>query len=150
MKYLLTLPLLVTLMLPSCAIVQSARDRLERMPQEQYVELLTKVENAGAIGGKKLAEILDDKRLLALQITRSLKTAVITDRLEIVDVLRGIVDNYGSNLGLEETHLDYVRDGAKLIDAAVGQVRLGIDGKLSEREKGLVIALLDGLERGLS
>ncbi len=150
MKYLLALPLLAALMLPSCATIQSARDKLEEMPDGKYQQLVIKIENAGVKGGKKLAEILGDKSQLALEVTRSLKTVITEDRLEVVDVIKGIVDNYGDKLGLEDKYLDYIRDGAKAIDAAVGQIRLGIDGKLTEREKGLVVALLDGLERGLS
>jgi hypothetical protein len=150
MKYLLALPLLAVFILPNCALVRSARDKLEQMPQESYVQLLATVEEAAALGGKKLAEVLGENRLLALKVTQGLKTAVITDRLKVADVLKDIVDSYSRELNLEAQHLDFIRDGMKAIDAAVGQVRLGIDGKLSEREKGLVVALLDGLERGLS
>lgn len=149
MRKLLALPLLVALTLPSCATVQSARDKLTTMPEVEYQELLVKVERAGNTGGEKLAELLEDRTNAALAVTRNLRTVVVEDRLDIVDVVKGIVDEFGGQLGLEEQHLDYIRDGAKAIDAAVGQIRLGIDGKLTEREKGLIVALLDGLERGL-
>lgn len=150
MKLLHTLPLLVVLTLPSCATVQSARDKLETMPEDKYASLVLKVEDIAAIGGDKLAEALGDRTPVALEITRQLQTAVRTDSLDVADVIQGVADRYGAQLGLSAEHLDYVRDGAKVIDAAVGQIRLGIDGKLTEREKGLILALLGGLERGLS
>ncbi len=149
MKSLYTLPLLVVLSLPSCTTVQSARDKLEVMPETSYQTLIVRVEATAALGGEKLAEALGDRSLVALDITRQLQTAVRTDSLDVADVIRGIADQYGTQLGLSTEHLDYVNDGARLIDAAVGQIRLGIDGALTEREKGLVLALLKGLERGL-
>ena len=149
MKPLYTLPLLVVLSLPSCTTLQSARDKLEVMPETSYQTLIVRVEATAALGGEKLAEALGDRSLVALDITRQLQTAVRTDSLDVADVIRGIADQYGTQLGLSTEHLDYVNDGARLIDAAVGQIRLGIDGALTEREKGLVLALLKGLERGL-
>ncbi len=150
MKPLYTLPLLVVLSLPSCTTVQSARDKLEVMPETSYQTLIVRVEATAALGGEKLAEALGDRSSIALDITRQLQTAVRTDSLDVADVIKGIADKYGTQLGLSTEHLDYVNDGARLIDAAVGQIRLGIDGALTEREKGLVLALLEGLERGLS
>ncbi len=150
MKLLHTLPLLVVLTLPSCSIVQSARDKLETMSQPDYQILVVRIEATSALGGKKLAEVLGDRSPIALDVTRRLQTAVKTDSLDVADVIKGIADSYSEQLGLSAEHLDYIRDGAKIIDATVGQVRLGIDGKLTEREKGLVLALLEGLERGLS
>lgn len=140
---------LATGMLFSCAAVESARDKLATMPEPDYQELRLKVEDAGRKGGVKLKELLGEKTEIALDVTTELLVAVDTDKLDVADVIKGVVNKYGDRLGLEDKHLDYVRDGAKVIDAAVGQIRLGIDGKLTEREKGLVIALLAGLHTGL-
>lgn len=149
MKLLHTLPLLVALMLPSCTIVQSARDKLETMSEESYQSLVVRVEAAATIGGEKLAEVLGDRTPIAIDITQRLVILVLTDNLSVADVIKGIADRYGTRLGLSAEHLDYVRDGAKIIDATIGQVRLSIDGKLIDREKVLILALLNGLERGL-
>lgn len=149
MNKLLALPVLITLALSSCAAIESARDKLETMPDADYLSLTAKVERGGIKGGVKLGELLGDRTELALSLTRTLMTSIKNDTLDVADIIRGVVDQYGTKLGLEEEHMDYIRDGAKLIDAAVGQIRLGIDGKLTEREKGLILALLNGIQIGL-
>jgi hypothetical protein len=120
------------------------------MPDHDYISLRLKIGDAGTAAGVKLAEILGDKKDLANSITERLISSVINDSLDVADIIRGVVDTYGSELGLEDKYLEYIRDGAKVIDAAVGQIRLDISGKLSGREKELILALLQGLKNGLS
>jgi hypothetical protein len=150
---LLSIPLLVTLALPSCTTVQSARDQLEDMSQTEYQELQSNVYMVSHAAGIKLRDALADKpellaaiRTLAVELER----VVQNDTLSVNDVIVYLVDRFADDLDLKPEYQEYIRDGAKVIDAAVGQIRLGIDGKLTEREKGLILALLGGLERGLS
>ena len=149
MKRLLALPVLTILALSSCSTVQSARDALDTMPDENYVRLVGKVENAGVKGGVMLADRLGDDTILAVALTNSIIDVIESDKVVVSDVVKGVIDQYGDKLNLSEEQLGYIRDGAKLIDAAVGQIRLGIDGKLTEREKGLILALLRGLKTGM-
>ena len=150
---LLALPLLVVLALPSCTAVETARDDLNTMPEAEYQELNQNVYMVSHAAGQKLSELLLDKpellgdiRMLAIQ----LQTAVAMDTINAADIINYLVDRFADDLELKPEYQEYIRDGAKVIDAAVGQIRLGIDGSLSEREKGLVLSLLGGLASGTS
>jgi division protein CdvB (Snf7/Vps24/ESCRT-III family) len=140
----------VALMLPSCSAVQNARDSLAEMSQEDYSELTSNVSDASAIAGERLKNLLDENQVeIALLVTQELFTAIEKDSLDAADLVKGVVDQYGLRLGLNEEQLGYIRDAAKIIDAAVGQISLGIDGELTLREKGLLLALLAGIHSGL-
>lgn len=151
-RFALPLLAVLSLSLPSCQTVQSARDKLEQMPEAKYQELVQKTNDAGRKGGEKLKELLADRPELlgdVRQLAVLLQDTVQNDRVEASDLIKWIVDRFGDDLGLEEKYQEYIRDGAKAIDAAVGQIRLGIDGALTEREKGLAVALLSGLADGV-
>ena len=126
MKLLHTLPLLVVLTLPSCATVQSARDQLDTMPEIEYQELKQRVWDISSLAGSKLAEALADKPELRANIREladELQTIIVNDALDVVDVVNYLVDRFALDLGLTTQHVEYIRDGAKVIDAAVGQIR---------------------------
>jgi hypothetical protein len=133
---------------PSCSTVQSARDKLNSMSETDFTSLTLKVQEAGAKAGQKLHAIANPTVLNVVQLTTvDLINALALDTLNVDDVVNGILDRFGSDLaqhGIEQKYLDYVREGAKVIDAAVGQIRLGIDGKLSPREKSLILDFLMG------
>jgi len=149
MKHL-AIPIIVMLGLSSCTIIQSARDKLAQMDTTSYQNLVVQVQKAGQYAGTKLQEVISsDARSAAQGMTDVLIAAIETDSLDVQDIVKTIVDRYSDRLGLEPRHQVYIRDGAKIIDVAVGQIRLGIDGKLSEREKTLILALLKGLKKGL-
>jgi len=123
------------------------------MPEAEYQELNQNVYMVSHAAGQKLSELLLDKpellgdiRMLAIQ----LQTAVAMDTINAADIINYLVDRFADDLELKPEYQEYIRDGAKVIDAAVGQIRLGIDGSLSEREKGLVLSLLGGLASGTS
>ena len=152
MKKLLVLPLVAALTLfSSCASVQSTRDKLAEMPETEFIALSNKVSLTARLGGNKLAQVLgEEKTAAAARLTNLLAQAVETDSLDVVDLVQHIVNEYGDKLELEQTQLDHIRDAAKIVDAAVGQIRLGIDGKLTAREKALLLTLLGGLHNGLT
>ncbi len=152
MKLLHTLPLLVAISLPSCASVQSARDTLDTMPEAEYQELNARVYNVTLRAGTELKTLLADKPELLRDIGEladKLGTIIVNDELIVTDVIAYLVDSFADDLGLEAQYQEYIRDGAKVIDAAVGQIRLGIDGTLTSREKDLVLSLLSGLATGV-
>ncbi len=154
MKKLLTLPLILAMALSSCAAVESGRDGLETMSPVTYVLLTGVVHEAGVKGGKKLAESLGDKTPKVLEITDTLIAIVESDDLaslplNTTDVLGSIVDLYINSVDLEPQQVNYIRAGAMLIDASVGQIKLDIDGKLTSREKDLILVLLIGLATGM-
>lgn len=152
MKLLLlnSIILAATLILPSCSTIDSAREDLAAMPEAEFLQLEQDVWDAGRRGGEALSRVLDEGQTrIAKRVASELRLAIGMDRLQVADLIQGIVDEFEGELGLKPEHEQYIRDGAKVIDAAVGQIRLGIDGALSEREKRLLIALLDGLEDGI-
>jgi len=153
MKLLQTLPLLVALALPSCASVETARDQLDTMSEVEYLELQQRVFDVSRAAGVELAELLEDKPELVSDIREladELGTIVANDALDVADVIGHLVDRFADDLDLKPEYQEYIRDGAKVIDAAVGQIRLGIDGTLTSREKDLILSLLSGLTTGMS
>lgn len=152
MKLLYTLPLLVALTLPSCATVETARDQLDTMSEAAYIELQQQVFDVARMGGAELADLLEDKPELLNDISEladELGTIIANDALDVVDVIDYLVDRFADDLDLKPEYQEYIRDGAKVIDAAVGQIRLGIDGTLTLREKDLLLSLLSGLTTGI-
>lgn len=138
------------LLLPSCSTVQTARDALAEMSEADYVILTQRVLNVSTEAGRQLYNVLgEDKADIALTITDELYIAIANDRIDVNDIIQGIVDKYAERLNLTPEVEGYIRDGAKVIDAAVGQIRLGIDGKLSIREKQLILNMLNGLAIGM-
>ncbi len=154
MRKLLALPLIAALAFAptSCSTIQSARDQLTEMTVAEYQELTENVYLAGYIGGLKLKEALADKPELRADIqelTATLRLALEEDQINVDNIINYLVDRFADDLELEAKHQEYIRDAARIIDAAVGQIRLGIDGALSEREQGLVLSLLQGLATGI-
>lgn len=138
------------LLLPGCSAIDSAREDLATMPEAEFLQLEQNVWDAGRRGGEALSQVLDEGQVrIAKRVASELRLAIGMDRLQVADLIQGIIDEFENELGLKPEYEQYIRDGAKVIDAAVGQIRLGIDGTLSEREKRLLIVLLDGLEDGI-
>jgi hypothetical protein len=83
------------------------------------------------------------------KLADELQTMIVNDALDVPDVVNYLVDRFADDLDLKPKYQEYIRDGAKVIDAAVGQIRLGIDGTLTPREKDLLLSLLGGLTTGM-
>ena len=154
---LLALPLLLgALMMPSCSTISNLQRDVNTMSEAQYEGLKTKVGSITAITSSRLAKDWDvAKRAKALGVitkAREIINSNLTEGIEgldVVGVIRALADLYGEKMGLDEQARRDVKDAALLIDALVGPIKLDIDGKLGEREKGLVLALLDGLQYGI-
>lgn len=151
---LLALPLLlVALALPSCSTIQTAREDLQTMEQPQYEDLTRKVATITEITSSRVSKDWDAaKKAKAASIIAQGRELLSGDlgTLGATDLIRELADRYGEKLGLDDQARRDIKDAALLVDAVVGPIKVGIDGKLNERELGLVLALLDGLERGLS
>ena len=153
MRQLLALPLLAALLMPSCSTLGNVQRDLNSMSEVQYQDLQHKVASITAITSSRLAKDWDaEKRAKALRLIAEGKVLITTDKLSelgATDLIRGLADRYGEQMGLDEQARRDVKDAALLLDALVGPIKLGVDGKLGVRELGLVLALLDGLEDGL-
>lgn len=145
--------LLAALMLPSCSVVGNIQRDLATMSQPEYEALKSKVASITAITSSRLAKDWDaEKRAKALKILDEGKALIIENKLAdlgATDLIRGLADRYGEKMGLDEQARRDIKDAALLLDALVGPIKLGIDGELGERELGLILALLEGLEYGL-
>lgn len=151
MKTYTYLALATIFTMSSCSLVNSSREKLAEMPEDEFQELAVKVEKAGRKGGKELVKLVEaDVVMLTIKLTDMLYDSFSNDQLAIDsnDVVRSIIDYYELNLSQKEMSL--IRDAGKAIDAAVGQIKLGLDGQLTAREKTLVLNLLDGFRKGLS
>ena len=151
---LFALPLLLgALMLPSCSTLGNVQRDLATMSQSEYEGLKSKVASVTAITSSRLAKDWDaEKRVKALAIIAEGRLLLSGDKLAdlgATDLIRALADRYGEKLGLDDQARRDVKDAALLVDALVGPIKLGVDGKLGERESGLILALLDGLEYGL-
>lgn len=151
---LFTLPLLLAmLMLPSCSMLTNAQRDINEMTVSQYAGLKTKVYALTAIASNRIAKDWSaEKRAKARNLiidTRTLVTQNLAD-LDVTSVIRTLANRYADKMGLDTQAKSDIQNAALLIDAIVGPIKIGIDGKLGERELGLVLALLDGLQNGLS
>ena len=153
MKPFLLPSLLVALMLPSCATIQTAREDLQTMEEPQYEELKHKVSVITEITSSRISKDWDAaKKAKATALIAQGRLLLGGDLSEFgaTDLLRELADRYGEKLGLNDQARRDIKDAALLVDAIVGPIKVGIDGKVNDRELGLVLALLEGLERGLS
>ncbi len=154
MKQLLALPLLLAaLMLPSCSTLGNVQRDLAAMSQSEYEGLQSKVASITAITSSRLAQDWDaEKRQKALNVIGEAMLLLAGDNLADLgasDLIRGLADRYGEKMELDEQARRDIKDAALLLDVLVGPIKLGIDGKLGERELGLLLSLLNGLAYGL-
>ena len=151
---LLALPLLlVTLMLPSCSTLTNLQRDLNTMTEAQYRGLKNKVMSITAITSNRLAKNWDTaKRDKARGVITQAARLIVANKfgsLDATNLIRSIADHYSKTMGLDEQARRDIKSAALLVDVVVGPIKLGVDGKLGEREQGLILALLEGLAYGL-
>jgi len=135
----------------SCSMLDSTRSKLENMSNAEFVSLNKKVYDASAAGGKLLARQLEkqDRIMLAKEVLAVIRETVVSDNLTHVDdLVRVLLDKFGGEIGSDKV-VEFLKDATNLLDVAVGDIKLGIDGKLSFREKSLLVTLLRGIYDGL-
>jgi hypothetical protein len=124
---------------------------LGNMKEGEFRELLVSVKNLAYTGGTTLrAELTSEEQGVAYNIAVILAQTIINDNLASTDdavnfiiwQLREQINNDGI------VHL--LSDAANLLDATVGQVKIGIDGLLSIRQKLLLVAMLEGFAKGVA
>lgn len=153
MKLLYILPLLAAFMLPSCSTSSSKIRNLDQMEASEYEDLKHQVSTITALASSRAARGWDaekrDKALGIIAEGRQLIADGGLGDLNATDLIRALADRYSEKLGLDEDAKRDIKDAALLIDIVAGPIKLGIDGSLDEREEGLILALLDGLELGI-
>ena len=154
MKPLLTLSLLAALLLPSCSVIQNVRADITTMSQSEYDAMSAKVFALTAIASHRISiEFDDDKRVQALKITKEARALLQdADKLKTLgatDLVRVMIDRYSDEMDLKNKERAMIKNATLLIDLVVGPIKVGIDGKVNERELGLLNSMLDGLVRGL-
>lgn len=152
-KVFVSFAMAVAMLSTSCQVVSGARDRINGMTQEEFGNLVDKTRSMAFKGGNALAknfadkpELLGDIDALALQLA----LAVEADQIRSLDIVSYIVERFAARLGWQEEQVEYIRAAAEVIDAAVGQIKLGVEGKLTEREKRVIVAFLEGIQSGIS
>ena len=155
-KIMLALPILACLSLPSCSTVKQARHDIRTMDQIDYDALRGKVFGITAIASHRIAMEWDaDKKDEARAVVikgRALiqgNKAEELAKLDATSLIRALAKKYGEQLGLDQKAMMDIQDAALLVDVVVGPIKLKIDGTLDERERGLILVLLQGLEVGL-
>lgn len=137
---------------PACGLVEGAREDLATMEEQEFRDLVQSVNEAGAKGGVELVKQLElsmEDRAAVAGLARALADTVINDDLGAVDdVVRLLLDRFGDEIGNAQA-VSILEDATNLIDAAIGQVSVGIDGLLTSREKELVFSLLVGVHNGV-
>lgn len=151
---LFTLPLLlVALMLPSCSTLTNLQRDLDTMTEAQYEGLKNNIMSITAITSSRLARNWDTtKRDKARGVITQVARLIVANEfgnLDATHLIRSLADHYGDKMGLDEQARRDIKSAALLVDIVAGPIKLGVDGKLGEREQGLILALLDGLAYGL-
>lgn len=152
MKYQLVLPLLGALLASSCSTIKSIRNDLETMEEADYNNLLYKVSAVSELVGSRVSQNWDTEKKAEAQGTlENLAALVLSDDLgefDATDLVRSIADRYGEDLGLDSQTRRDIKDVALIINATTGPIRVGTDGTITDRERGLIVALLEGLGHG--
>jgi hypothetical protein len=133
----------------SCSVVRDARAALETMPQEEYLVLVEQVrENSVRLGRLGQQHLDFEIRLKVIDISNKAMHIVNDDGVTAVDVGAWVMEYFDESV-LPEDALEMLRDGLRFVDVAVGQIRLGIDGKITFREKQLILTVMAGISAGL-
>ena len=156
-RLMLAAPLLATLaMLPSCSTMSGARQDLNEMSESEYHALGTKVLGITAVTSRRVAIDWDEAKIAKARgvIAKGMALVDANDaeqwsKLDATSLVRALAIKYGEALDLDRKAQLDIQDAALLVDVIVGPIQLGVDGKLGERERGLLMALLQGLEIGL-
>ena len=144
-----TLGVVALLTMSSC-LSTGSRSSISNMSEEEFTSLRDSVFSASSLAGRELGEGMDeDQARVGIAVASSIRIAVAQDEFGVDDIVEGIVLNLSDEMQLDDEEVLLIQDVGRIIDAAVGQIRLGIDGSLSPREQELLFALLDGLANGL-
>lgn len=149
MKALLPMLFVLPLVFSGCKTVEQGRESLETMSQARFEGLKTLVRHGGEAASVKINEELhaQDKANLIDGLSVLEKLLGEDHQLRDLSVFTQLVEDLKTNFSPKVA--SYVDDVVKIIDAAVGDIRVGVDGKLSEREKDLLLTLLRALKSKL-
>lgn len=133
----------------SCSAVETARDRLAAMPEQEYQSLVERVRDNSIRLGRLGQQYIDfEIRLKIIDVSTKAMHVINDDGVQVADVGEWVLEYFDASV-LPQDALDMIRDGLAFVDAAVGQIRLGIDGKITFREKQLMLTVIAGINAGL-
>ena len=141
--------------LASCSTISNKRHDIAGLSQPEYNQLKTKIISVAEITSSRISQNWNDERKnKALEVINNgkglLNDPAKLQALNTTNLIRTLVDQYSEKMGLNSESRADIKDAALLMDVLVGPIMIDIDAKLTERELGLLRALLDGLENGLS
>lgn len=73
------------------------------------------------------------------------------ENLQVGDVASFLLGQFGENLNLKPKEVAIITGISRIVDTATGGtgIKLGIEDTLTDRERGLLVAMLDGLALGV-
>lgn len=147
----------VLLFAPSCTITSESGQTvsLEEATEAQYEAVRLRVSNSSLAAAALLQIGLAENVELRNQIAELAETlAVQVQQNELAGLTSGniitwVLGQFGEKLELEPGQIAIIQGISRLIDATVGEISLGIEGTLSPRQQGIVLAVLEGLALGI-
>jgi len=141
--------------LASCSTISDQRHDIAELSQAEYDQLKTKIVSVAEITSSRISQSWNKERKIQALVVIGDGLALLDDpsrlqALNTTNIIRTLVDQYSKKMGLNSESRSYIKDAALLMDVLVGPIMIDVDAKLSERELGLLRALLDGLANGLS
>ncbi len=140
------------LLIPSCKSTNgstlSARDKIEQMDEQQFSNLILATHIAGSTAGLELGKNLSSARKAKLvdQIT-SLMKVLKSDQITSGSVTQYLLSELSKDLTVQQQN--YLTLAVLTLNMAVGDISIGIDGNLTDREKLLLDTLLASVAAGL-
>lgn len=144
---------------PSCTITAENDQEitLEKMTEEQFESVKQLVYDTSLVsGGLIQISLAEDSELrveiaeLAKNFSEQVKKGRI-ENLQVGDVASFLLGQFGENLNLKPKEVAIITGISRIVDTATGGtgIKLGIEDTLTDRERGLLVAMLDGLALGV-
>lgn len=158
-KTLVSFVAALCLLAPSCTITAENGQEiaLEQATEEQYELVKQRVYDTSlASGGLIQIGLAEDPELRAdiAELAKDLSEQVEKGRIENLqagDVVSFLLSQFGENLNLKPKEVAIITGISRIVDAATGGtgIELGIEGTLTDRQRGVLVAMLDGLALGV-
>jgi len=134
----------------SCSTINN----IEEMSPPKYYQLKIKIASIAELASGRISQNWSDERKDRALVIINDGVALINDpsklkQLDVTNLIRALGDRYGDKMNLDAQAKSDIREATLLIDILIGPIQLDVTSELSEREKGLLLTLLSGLENGL-
>jgi hypothetical protein len=142
---------LLSATLSSCATIEELSEGLEQMPEAEFRDLALSTHNLARAGGELLSpELSEENRVIVYQVAHILAETVMNDNLSSTDDALSLVLGQLKDSIDDERVVSVLEDVINLLDGAIGQVKIGLDGLLTLRQKTLLMNVLEGFSHGVS